>query len=92
MGSMKTELPELPEATYGFIGIGDMGCPMSWNLRKKIPIQSKLIVCDIKPENVDRLLVKCEGLGPVEVASNPREVTERCVSLPPSTQNIIEIV
>ncbi|KEF58595.1 uncharacterized protein A1O9_06521 [Exophiala aquamarina CBS 119918] len=84
----------LPAATYGFIGIGNMGCPMAWNLRKKIPQESKLIICDIVAENVQRCLAKCEGLGPVEVAANPKEITESCdiviSSLPPKQP--IEIV
>lgn len=79
MGLTKNEVPEV---TYGFIGIGDMGCPMSWNLRKKISLQFKLIVCDIKPENVEKLLAKCKGLGPVEVVSTPKEITEHCVCCP----------
>lgn len=77
MGSVKHELPS---ATYGFIGIGDMGCEMSWNLRKKMPSESKLIVCDVIEERIEKLLTKCKGLGPVGVAASPKEITESCVS------------
>ena len=81
LSNMPSTDDSLPAATYGFIGIGDMGCPMAWNLRKKIPQQSKLIICDIVAKNVQRCLAKCEGLGPVEVAANPKEITESCVRL-----------
>ncbi|EXJ82706.1 hypothetical protein A1O3_06520 [Capronia epimyces CBS 606.96] len=68
----------MPSATYGFIGIGRMGFPMALNLRAKMPAASTLIVCDVYKPRVEDFLVQSRSLGPVEVASSPKEVAERC--------------
>jgi 3-hydroxyisobutyrate dehydrogenase len=70
----------MPSVTYGFIGIGRMGFPMALNLRAKMPAASKLVVCDVNKAHVDDFLVQSRSLGPVEIASSPKEVAELCVS------------
>jgi 3-hydroxyisobutyrate dehydrogenase-like beta-hydroxyacid dehydrogenase len=72
----------MPSVTYGFIGIGRMGFPMALNFRAKMPPASKLVVCDVNKAHVEDFLVQSRSLGPVEVASSPKEVAEHCVSTP----------
>ncbi|KAJ9602699.1 hypothetical protein H2200_012893 [Cladophialophora chaetospira] len=77
----------MPRVNYGFIGLGRMGLPMALNLREKMPLTSKLFVLDISKARIDAFLEQSRSLGPVEVASSPKEVAEHCdviiTSLPP---------
>lgn len=58
-----------------------MGFPMALNLRAKMPPTSKLVVCDVNKAHVEDFLVQSLSLGPVEVASSPKEVAKCCVSI-----------
>ncbi len=69
--------PALPDATYGFIGIGVMGWGMAQNLRKKIPKSCTLIICELNKPRRDKFIAETEGL--LKVAESPREVAEQAV-------------
>lgn len=69
----------MPNATYGFIGLGNMGSGMAKNLREKMPQQSLLIVCELDKKRREDFLSSARGL--IEVADTPREVAERSVSV-----------
>ncbi|KAK2748006.1 hypothetical protein FQN57_001597 [Myotisia sp. PD_48] len=63
-------------ATWGFIGLGQMGYPMARNLRSKIPDSDTLIICDSNPETTQKFVAEGKGKK-IEVASGPREVAEK---------------
>lgn len=67
----------LPNVTYGFIGIGVMGFPMAQNLRKRIPRQSKLVVCEINESALKKFLTETSPGDQLSAASTPREVAEQ---------------
>lgn len=68
-----------PEATYGFIGLGNMGFGMARNVREKIPASSKLVVCELVTSQRDKFVQ--EAPGDIETAETPKEVGERCVCM-----------
>lgn len=68
----------LPDATYGFIGIGVMGWGMAQNLRRRMPKASTLIICELNKPRRDMFIAETEGL--LKVADSPKEVAERAVS------------
>jgi 3-hydroxyisobutyrate dehydrogenase-like beta-hydroxyacid dehydrogenase len=68
----------LPNATYGFIGIGVMGWGMAQNLRKKMPKSSTLLICELDKPRRDKFVAETEGL--MEVANFPKEVAEQAVN------------
>lgn len=72
---------DVPSATYGFIGLGVMGFGMAQNLRRKIPKDSDLVVCEIVEDRRDRFIAETEMDGGIKVAHTPKEVAEQCVSL-----------
>ena len=66
-----------PDATYGFIGLGNMGFGMAKNVREKIPKSSKFIVCELVKSQRDEF---CSTVGSsIEIAESPKEVAEKCV-------------
>lgn len=67
----------LPGVTYGFIGIGVMGFPMAQNLRKRIPRQSRMIICEINEAAVKKFLSDTSPGDQISVASTPKEVAEQ---------------
>lgn len=69
----------MPNATYGFIGLGNMGSGMAKNLRAKMPKQSRLIVCELDEMRREDFVSSTEGL--VETANTPRELAEKSVSV-----------
>lgn len=71
---------QLPDAVYGFIGLGNMGFGMAKNLRKSMPTQSKLVVCELNTIRRDEFISTVDGL--VEAADSPRELAETCVRFP----------
>jgi hypothetical protein len=71
-------LNDLPNVTYGFIGLGVMGWGMAQNMRAKIPKSSKLIICELVETRRKQFLVETEGL--LGVAMTPKEVAEQAVS------------
>ncbi|EER24708.1 hypothetical protein D8B26_004932 [Coccidioides posadasii str. Silveira] len=64
------------DATWGFIGLGQMGYPMAKNLRAKIPESDTLLICDSNPDATKRFTAEQSGKR-IEVASSPRELAER---------------
>ena len=75
MGSLASP----PDATYGFIGLGNMGFGMAKNVREKIPASSLLIVCELNKTARDAFCSEIEGK--IETAENPKEVAEKCVCM-----------
>ncbi|KAK2745365.1 hypothetical protein FQN55_006271 [Onygenales sp. PD_40] len=65
------------DATWGFIGLGQMGYPMARNLRSKIPKSDTLVICDANAETTQRFLREDSGGLKVEVAANPHQVAEK---------------
>lgn len=72
-------MSELPNVTYGFIGLGVMGWGMAKNLRAKIPKSAQLIICELVEKRKAQFLAESED-GLVQAAENPREVAEQAVS------------
>ena len=70
---------ETPNATYGFIGLGNMGFGMAKNVRQKIPSSSKLIVCELAKSQRDDFCLTMEG--DIETADSPKEIAEKCVCM-----------
>ena len=68
-----------PDATYGFIGLGNMGFGMAKNVRQRIPKSSKLVVCELAKAQRDKFCSTVEGI--VETAESPKEVAEKCVCM-----------
>lgn len=69
---------DLPQVTYGFIGLGVMGWGMAKNLRAKIPSASALVICEVVTHRRDRFVAETEG--EIRVAETAREVAEQAVS------------
>ncbi|KMO99862.1 3-hydroxyisobutyrate dehydrogenase [Coccidioides immitis RMSCC 2394] len=69
------------DATWGFIGLGQMGYPMAKNLRAKIPESDTLLICDSNPDATKRFTAEQSGKR-IEVASSPRELAGRSDGLP----------
>ncbi|KAL2025771.1 hypothetical protein VTO58DRAFT_102954, partial [Aureobasidium pullulans] len=61
-------------ATYGFIGLGQMGYRMAQNLRAKLPSSDKLIIHDVNSEATSRFAKENSN---VEVAEDVRDVAEK---------------
>ena len=68
-----------PDATYGFIGLGNMGFGMAKNVRQKIPVSSKLIVCELNQSARDEFCKTVEGS--IATAEHPKEIAEKCVCM-----------
>ena len=75
MGSLASP----PDATYGFIGLGNMGFGMAKNVRQKIPASSNLIVCELVKSQRDEFCSTVEGK--IETAETPKEIAEKCVCM-----------
>ncbi len=67
----------LPNAVYGFIGLGNMGFGMAKNLRASMPEQCKLVVCELNTQRRDEFISLVDGT--VEAADSPRQIAEHCV-------------
>ena len=72
------EAHTMPNATYGFIGLGNMGSGMAKNLRATMPEPSMLVVCELDEKRRNDFISSTKGL--IEIADTPREVVEKCVS------------
>lgn len=71
-------LPQPPDATYGFIGIGVMGYGMAMNLRSKIPTTSKFVLCEINTTRRDQFVAEAISKGlDVQIADSPRALAEQ---------------
>lgn len=80
MGSVSSDRQEhYHPVTYGFIGLGNMGYGMAMNLRQKIPVASKLIICELVQERCASF-VAANKSSSVAVAKTPREVAQQSVS------------
>lgn len=92
------------DATWGFIGLGQMGYSMAKNLRAKVPPSDTLIIRDVNPETTERFvaeskeLAKSSGAGEdafrVEVSAHPREVAEKStvvISSLPEPQHVKDV-
>jgi 6-phosphogluconate dehydrogenase (decarboxylating) len=67
----------MPEGTYGFIGLGNMGFGMAKNLRQSMPKSSTLVVCELNTERRDEFISSVSGS--IEAVDSPRAVAEKCV-------------
>ncbi|KAF2396544.1 3-hydroxyisobutyrate dehydrogenase mitochondrial precursor [Trichodelitschia bisporula] len=63
------------QATYGFVGLGQMGYRMAKNLREKLPTDDVLIVQDINQAASKKFAEELTGFN-VVVAESPRQVAE----------------
>ena len=54
------------------------GYPMAVNLRKKISESDTLTIFDVNQESVKKITAE-EGLGPIQVASDPKELAQKSV-------------
>ncbi|EEH42057.1 3-hydroxyisobutyrate dehydrogenase [Paracoccidioides lutzii Pb01] len=61
-------------ATWGFIGLGQMGFPMARNLRSKIPESDTLIICDSNPKVTQQFVQEVASGLKVEVAASPQQL------------------
>lgn len=77
--TVSPSVPSPPDATYGFIGLGNMGYGMAKNVREKIPSSSKLIVCELNTAQRDKFVKEIEG--DIETAETPKEIGEKCVCM-----------
>ena len=68
----------VPDTTYGFIGIGNMGFGMAKNVRAKIPKSSKLIICELNQARRKEFVSSVEGV--LETADSPKELADKAVS------------
>ncbi|GAB7362748.1 hypothetical protein MBLNU230_g3053t2 [Neophaeotheca triangularis] len=81
------------DASYGFIGLGQMGYPMAKNLRSKIGQNDSLRVHDVNPAVTQRF---AEEMGNVTVAKDVREVAEHSETIftvlpePSHVQNVFQ--
>ncbi|KAI9052889.1 hypothetical protein LZ554_003161 [Drepanopeziza brunnea f. sp. 'monogermtubi'] len=67
------------QAQWGFIGLGQMGYNMAWNLQAKLPPSDTLRVYDVNTESVEKFANDTKALSggaSVHVAANAREAAE----------------
>jgi hypothetical protein len=64
-------------------GLGVMGYPMAKNLRAGLGQDTKLLICDVNTDALDRFKVETEGQGRVEVVSNGYEAAKTAVRKQP---------
>lgn len=65
-------------STYGFVGLGNMGYGMAMNLRRKIPLDSNLVICELVHERCESFIAANKGSG-ISVATTPRDVAQQAV-------------
>lgn len=65
-------------ATFGFIGIGNMGWGMARNVAQKMPPSSTLVVYDVDTARLNEF-ISAAGAH-VQIAESPRQVSEQSVS------------
>ena len=70
----------VPDVTYGFIGIGQMGWGMAMNLRKKVPKTSNLLICELSESRRAQFVEEASSHGTIAVINSPKEVSEKAVS------------
>ncbi|EGE82172.2 3-hydroxyisobutyrate dehydrogenase [Blastomyces dermatitidis ATCC 18188] len=62
------------DATWGFIGLGQMGYSMARNLRSKIPKSDTLIICDVNAKTTEQFVQEQPRDLKVKVATSPQQV------------------
>ncbi|KAH7490960.1 hypothetical protein FOMA001_g3879 [Fusarium oxysporum f. sp. matthiolae] len=67
----------VPDAKYGFIGVGQMGWGMAMNLRRKIPKGSSLVICEVSETRRSQFVNEAAPHGKVSTANSPMEVAEQ---------------
>ncbi|EMC91903.1 hypothetical protein BAUCODRAFT_39046 [Baudoinia panamericana UAMH 10762] len=70
------------DASYGFIGLGQMGYPMATNLRNKIASSDTMVIHDVNPAVTEQF---SKEVGNVTVAKDVREVAE-------STETVLTVL
>ncbi|KAI7606707.1 hypothetical protein KC319_g21430, partial [Hortaea werneckii] len=66
------------DASYGFIGLGQMGYPMARNLRSKINQSDTMYIHDVNPEVCERLQ---QEVGNVNIANSVRDVANNAETI-----------
>ncbi|KAJ5559133.1 hypothetical protein N7535_009003 [Penicillium sp. DV-2018c] len=92
------------DATWGFVGLGQMGYNMATNLRAKIPASDTLIIRDVNEGAMKRFAAEAEEAarsngaaaheGQVEIAASAREVAEKSVVMVtslPESQHVMDV-
>lgn len=67
----------LPQATWGFIGVGKMGFPMAKNLRSKLPDTDTLVIHDVNTSATQSFVSEVAKPSSVQIARSVRELAER---------------
>jgi hypothetical protein len=68
---------------YGFVGLGQMGYPMAFNLLRKAFTKSTMTIYDVNKEATARFkqeAAQVPNAPSVHIAQTPKEVAERAVS------------
>ncbi|KAK7417699.1 hypothetical protein QQX98_004355 [Neonectria punicea] len=81
-----------PARSYGFIGLGVMGCGMAKNLRARIPESSTLYVCEVVAERRDQRVA--ETPGDIQVLTSPRETcmkSDIIITMLPRGEHVREV-
>lgn len=92
------------DATWGFVGLGQMGYNMARNLRAKIPASDTLIIRDVNQDAMTRFVEESQEVarssgagaevGRVEIAGNAREVAEKStvmITSLPESKHVMEV-
>ncbi|KAJ5956399.1 hypothetical protein N7501_010678 [Penicillium viridicatum] len=92
------------DATWGFVGLGQMGYHMAKNLRAKIPASDTLIVRDVNEDVMKQFVAEAQETaqsngagandGQVEIAKSAREVAEKSlvmVTSLPESQHVVDV-
>ncbi|KAJ5953105.1 Dehydrogenase multihelical [Penicillium vulpinum] len=92
------------DATWGFIGLGQMGYHMAKNLRAKIPVSDTLIIRDVNQDTMNRFATEARETtqsngagvneGQVELAQSAREVAEKSIVMVtslPESRHVIDV-
>lgn len=56
-----------------------MGYPMAKNLRAGLGKETRLLICDVNAEALDRFIQEAEGMGPVNIVKNGSEAVQAAV-------------
>ncbi|WPH04528.1 Hypothetical protein R9X50_00742000 [Acrodontium crateriforme] len=86
------------QATYGFIGLGQMGYPMASNLRSKIQPSDDMIIHDVNSKILEQFQKEFSGVGNVKIADSVRDVAEQSnvvitvLPEPQHVQNVFQVM
>ncbi|RYC91630.1 hypothetical protein BFJ63_vAg5640 [Fusarium oxysporum f. sp. narcissi] len=67
----------VPDAKYGFIGVGQIGWGIAMNLRQKIPKGSSLVICEVSETRRSQFVNEAAPHGKVSTANSPIEVAKQ---------------